>query len=114
MLVSDSSWQHLKQAIDTRWPAQGARYARLYALGIDAWRITPYLGQMADGMFGNYHGVTGTLHMDSGQQVHRALQWARFSQGTPVPVADTETGEPVDEQAVDPQPVQDGVAPTPP
>lgn len=114
MLVSDSSWQHLKQAIDTRWPAQGARYARLYALGIDAWRITPYLGQMADGMFGNYHGVTGTLHMDSGQQVHRALQWARFSQGTPVPVADTVTGEPVEEQAVEPQPVQDGVAPTPP
>ena len=94
MLEADSSWLHLKQAVDTRWPAESIRYGRLHALGIDAWRITPYLGQLADGMFGNYHGVTGTLHMDSGQQVHRTLQWARFRQGAPVPVA-----EPIAEEA---------------
>ena len=88
MLEPGGSWQHLKQAVDTRWPAESTRYGRLYALGIDAWRITPYLGQLADGMFGNYHGLTGTLHMDSGQQIHRSLQWARFHQGSPVPVVE--------------------------
>ena len=88
MLEPGGSWQHLKQAVDTRWPAESTRYGRLYALGIDAWRITPYLGQLADGMFGNYHGLTGTLHMDSGHQIHRSLQWARFHQGSPVPVVE--------------------------
>jgi hypothetical protein len=57
-------------------------------LGIDAWRITPYLGQLGGGMFGSYHGVTGTLHIDSGLQVHRGLQWARFSGGQAQPLVE--------------------------
>lgn len=99
LLDSDSSWQHLKQSITGRWPSESARYGRLHALGIDAWRITPYLGQLGGGMFGNYHGVTGTLQIDSGQQVHRTLQWARFRQGRPVALA-----EPVDTTAEAPAP----------
>jgi outer membrane PBP1 activator LpoA protein len=83
LLDTGDSWHHLKQAVGERWPEQSARYARLHALGIDAWRITPYLGQPGGGMFGSYHGVTGTLHVDTGQQVHRRLQWARFTRGEP-------------------------------
>ena len=88
MLEPGGSWQHLKHAVDTRWPAESTRDGRLYALGNDAWRITPYQGQLADGMIGNDHGLTGTLHRDSGQQIHRSLQWARFHQGSPVPVVE--------------------------
>jgi outer membrane PBP1 activator LpoA protein len=99
LLEDDGSWQHLKQSINGRWPAESARYGRLHALGIDAWRITPYLNQLGGGMFGNYYGVTGTLQIDSGQQVHRTLRWAQFRQGRPTmlaePVAATvETGAP--------------------
>ena len=86
LLGTDDSWQHLKQVVGERWPEESARYARLHALGIDAWRITPYLGQLGGGMFGSYHGVTGTLHIDSGLQVHRRLQWARFSGGQAQPL----------------------------
>jgi outer membrane PBP1 activator LpoA protein len=88
LLEDDGSWQHLKQSINERWPAESARYGRLHALGIDAWRITPYLNQLGGGMFGNYYGVTGTLQIDSGHQVHRTLQWAQFRQGRPAMLAD--------------------------
>lgn len=99
LLDDDSSWQHLKQSITGRWPSESARYGRLHALGVDAWRITPYLGQLGGGMFGNYYGVTGTLQIDSGQQVHRTLQWAQFRQGRPVALA-----EPVDTTTEAPAP----------
>lgn len=88
LLEDDGSWQHLKQSINERWPAESARYGRLHALGVDAWRITPYLNQLGGGMFGNYYGVTGTLQIDSGHQVHRTLQWAQFRQGRPAMLAD--------------------------
>jgi outer membrane PBP1 activator LpoA protein len=88
LLEDDDSWLHLKQSIDGRWPAESARYGRLHALGIDAWRITPYLNQLGGGMFGNYYGVTGTLHIDEGQHIHRTLQWAQFRQGRPVILAE--------------------------
>jgi outer membrane PBP1 activator LpoA protein len=86
MLDTDDNWQHLKQAISDHWPANAGHYGRFYALGIDAWRITPYLGQLQDGMFGAYHGVTGSLTVDRQQQVHRTLRWAQFRNGLPWPL----------------------------
>ncbi|MFV1973031.1 MAG: penicillin-binding protein activator [Thiohalobacterales bacterium] len=86
MLDTDGNWQHLKQAINDRWPANAAHYGRFYALGIDALRILPYLSQLEDGMFGAYHGVTGSLSLDRQQHVHRTLRWAQFRNGLPVPL----------------------------
>jgi outer membrane PBP1 activator LpoA protein len=94
MLDTEGNWQHLKQAINDRWPANAGHYGRFYALGIDAWRVTPYLTQLQDGMFGAYHGVTGSLSLDRQQQVHRTLRWAQFRNGLPWPlksVAETDT-----------------------
>lgn len=93
-LASNGNWQHLKRAMTDHWPSA---FSRLHALGIDAWRITPYLGQLGGGMFGTYHGITGTLQVDSSQQIHRSLQWAQFQRGQPVAVAapveiNTDTG----------------------
>jgi outer membrane PBP1 activator LpoA protein len=85
-LDDSGSWQHLKQTIREHWQANSDRYSRFYALGIDAFRITPYLRQLGSGMFGSYHGVTGNLTLDSRQQIHRTLRWARFRQGLPQPL----------------------------
>jgi len=82
-LEGSGSWQHLKQAVNEHWPANSARYSRFYALGIDAYRIAPYLKQLGSGMFSSYHGVTGNLTLDARQQIHRTLRWARFRQGLP-------------------------------
>jgi len=83
MLETDGGWQDLKQSIAERWPDGAASHARFYALGIDAYRITPYLGRFESGLFGAYHGVTGNLTLDDRQVLHRALVWAQFSNGLP-------------------------------
>jgi hypothetical protein len=82
-LDNNGNWQHLRQTIDEHWPENAARYSRFYALGIDAYRITPYLGQQMSGIFGSYQGVTGNLSLDSRQRIHRTLRWAQFRNGIP-------------------------------
>jgi outer membrane PBP1 activator LpoA protein len=82
-LESDGSWGHLQRAINEHWPANAARYARLYAFGIDAYRVVPYLGGLGGGMLGVYHGVTGNLSLDALGQINRNLRCAKFSHGLP-------------------------------
>jgi outer membrane PBP1 activator LpoA protein len=83
-LDKDSNWQHLQQAINDFWPVAANRYARLYALGIDAYRLVPYLGNVNAGMFGAYRGVTGNLTLVNQGLVSRTLRCAEFRQGVPV------------------------------
>jgi outer membrane PBP1 activator LpoA protein len=83
-LDKDGSWQHLQQTITDFWPADANRYARLYALGIDAYRLVPYLGKTSVGMFGAYRGVTGNLTLVNQGHISRTLRCAEFSQGLPV------------------------------
>jgi outer membrane PBP1 activator LpoA protein len=84
LLEAGGDWQDLKQSIAERWPDSAASNARLYALGVDAYRIIPYLGRFKSGLFGAYHGVTGNLTLDDRQVLHRALVWAQFRNGLPV------------------------------
>jgi outer membrane PBP1 activator LpoA protein len=82
-LETGGNWQHLRRTIAEQWPEEVARYSRFHALGIDAWRITPYLSQLGGGMFGAYRGVTGNLSLDGQHRVHRTLRWAQFRNGLP-------------------------------
>jgi outer membrane PBP1 activator LpoA protein len=84
VLDSGNNWKHLQEGINEYWGPNVSRYARLYALGIDAWRIVPYLGELGGSMFGAYHGVSGNLTLDSQGVVNRSLRCARFSNGIPV------------------------------
>ena len=91
-LVHNGNWEHLQQAINEYWPDNASRYKRLYALGIDAYRIIPYLSPLGSNMFGAYHGVSGNLSLDSQGQINRTLRCAKFHRGLPVllePVAET-------------------------
>jgi outer membrane PBP1 activator LpoA protein len=82
-LEADSPWQELKRNLDERWPDNAASHERFYALGIDAYRIVPYLDRFESGLLGSYQGVTGNLTLDTRQQVHRTLMWAKFRHGLP-------------------------------
>lgn len=86
ILDDSGNWRHLKQTISEHWQANSERYSRFYALGIDAFRITPYLRQLGSGMFSSYHGATGNLTLDARQQIHRTLRWAAFRGGSPQPL----------------------------
>lgn len=70
------------------WPEGHGRFERLFALGVDAYRLharLPLLQSMPDSFL---PGVTGQLSMDGRQNLVRKLQWAWFAGGEPrrVPV----------------------------
>ncbi|ABM62866.1 penicillin-binding protein activator [Halorhodospira halophila] len=60
------------------------REARLVALGIDAYRIFPYLEVLSEHPEERLDGLTGKLHLNSERVVERELVAARFVRGRPV------------------------------
>jgi uncharacterized protein len=59
------------------------RQPRLYALGIDAYKIVPYLEALRAYSGDSLDGATGVLQVDPLGRVHRKLLPARFAQGRP-------------------------------
>ncbi|MEE8428425.1 MAG: penicillin-binding protein activator, partial [Gammaproteobacteria bacterium] len=49
------------------------RQTRLYALGVDAYNVLPYLDKLGEGAFSRFHGVTGNLYLDNKRRIHREL-----------------------------------------
>jgi outer membrane PBP1 activator LpoA protein len=64
-------------------PASLTRYSRLFAMGIDAYRILPHLSRLQSGSHETLDGKTGILSLDSDRRVHRKLVWARMRNGEP-------------------------------
>ena len=86
LLQPDTSDQALAQRLGELWPQEMASYPRLLALGVDVYRILPYLGWLSSRPYERWPGNTGLLHMDASGRIHRVLQWARFVNGDVVPV----------------------------
>ncbi len=70
---------------DTDPNAQGPA-ARLFAFGMDAWALMPYLKWLRKHPGSYLSGATGQLTMDSFGRIHRTPIWARFVNGIAVPV----------------------------
>lgn len=66
------------------WPNSFNRYARLYALGADAFKLTSRLPLLS--LFPQYgfSGLSGTLYMDNQHRIQRKLKWAKMRKGMPV------------------------------
>lgn len=88
MLPSGHPLAALRDEIARLWPARDQRYARLFALGVDALSIAPYLQGLRDGSYSRHPGVSGDLYLDKERRVHRDLQWAEYSNGKPVALPD--------------------------
>ncbi len=107
--------------ISRLWPEREQRYPRLYAMGIDAFQLTPYLRESQTGMLGRYAGVTGTLYLDNARRVHRSLEWLEFKNGAVVvlppsnlPESATILGNDSNLDSTSPQDLMDDIpAPTP-
>lgn len=56
---------------------------RLYALGMDAYRILPFLNNLQSNPFERFTGYTGTIYIDHNNRIHRELVWAHFNHGNP-------------------------------
>jgi len=65
------------------------QYQRLYAFGIDAYRLYPRLKKLRQIRQSNFYGVTGKLSLDNQQRIIREQIWAQFNQGVATPLANT-------------------------
>ncbi|EKF74275.1 lipoprotein [Alcanivorax hongdengensis A-11-3] len=70
----------LHQAADTQWPDGHARYERLFAMGIDAYRLQGRLYLLSTLPTSELPGATGRLTMDN-HRIVRHLNWAIFVNG---------------------------------
>lgn len=59
------------------------RFGRLYALGIDAFQLYPYLAQLAASGNTQINGESGTLTIPRNNQIKRQLTWSTFRDGKP-------------------------------
>lgn len=85
----DMPWVFGTADIDTfksfnhNWPNSAPGSGRLFAFGLDAYRILPHLNRMRHQPGFRISGVTGQLRMTPTGRVVRELVWARFVSGEP-------------------------------
>lgn len=72
--------------------ARGAG-ARLFALGLDAYSLMPYMDWLGTHPDSYLPGATGQLASDTFGRVHRLLTWARFENGVARPVSGLTLGD---------------------
>jgi outer membrane PBP1 activator LpoA protein len=83
MVASDPVTVQIRDGVRAAWPARTARRDRLYAFGFDAYRLVPLLRSKAPATTGDIAGVTGKLHLDEHNRIHRDLDWAQIRNGIP-------------------------------
>jgi len=74
----------LKTEIENNQKRAKGNYARLYAMGVDAFRLYPRLKQLSALPHSRIFGVTGDLSIDSEGKIHRKMPFAMFKRGRPV------------------------------
>ncbi|HLA75124.1 MAG TPA: penicillin-binding protein activator, partial [Gammaproteobacteria bacterium] len=73
--------QALRQSLAAAHASNFEQLKRLYALGVDAYNVIPYLNSLHSAAEQRYAGETGTLRLDENNRLHRQLLWARFAGG---------------------------------
>ncbi len=77
----------LQSSMKTQRDDTASRFGRLYALGADAYFLTPYLNRLQAQPDSYMQGLTGRLSIDAEGRTHRTLDWARIQNGTPRPLS---------------------------
>ncbi len=83
MIANDAVTAQIRDGVRAAWPARTARRDRLYAFGFDAYRLVPALRSKSPAEASEISGVTGKLHLDSHNRIHRDLDWAQIRNGVP-------------------------------
>ena len=83
MVANDPVTTQIRDGVRAAWPARTARRDRLYAFGFDAYRLVPALRSKSPAGAGEISGVTGRLHLDEHDRIHRDLDWAQIRNGIP-------------------------------
>ena len=83
VIEPDSRNTPIHKYVDMLWSANTSRYNRMYALGVDAFRLIPNLDRLATQSTVTLAGETGDLYLTREGIIKRKLLWARFVEGTP-------------------------------
>ncbi len=70
-----------RKAILAIWPNANKKHWRLYAMGVDAYRLSAFLQARPNQL--NYYGETGHMQLTHDGKLYRQLEWARFYRGKP-------------------------------
>ncbi|MCF6218553.1 MAG: penicillin-binding protein activator [Gammaproteobacteria bacterium] len=88
IIFGDTPWtldtdkeRPLRNKILSIWPNAHKKHWRLYAMGIDAYRLSAFLQTRPSQL--NYYGETGHMQLTHEGQLYRQLEWARFYRGKP-------------------------------
>ncbi|WP_347901948.1 penicillin-binding protein activator [Pseudomonas purpurea] len=79
----------LRKQVTAQWPQAGSSLGRLYAMGVDAYRLAPRLGQLKALPDSRIEGQSGSLAMTPSQRIQRQLPWAQFVSGQVQRLPDT-------------------------
>ncbi len=74
----------IQDALNRNWSQERSQYRRLYALGIDAYRLIPQIGRLSAEKNTFLNGETGDLSITPDNIVKRKLRRAQFVEGKPV------------------------------
>ena len=83
VLEADSTIRSQRAQATALWAAATGRYARLYAMGMDAYRLSTQMNRLLLMPEFGISGATGLLTLDGMHHVQRRLVWAQFQQGIP-------------------------------
>lgn len=81
VLAPDATATKLQAVLQKYWPTSMTNHKRLYAFGMDAFQVLPYLSQLPSQQ---WQGQTGLLYLVSNGTIHRRLLWAQFVDGIPL------------------------------
>jgi outer membrane PBP1 activator LpoA protein len=79
----------LRQQVTNQWPQAAGSLGRLYAMGVDAYRLAPRLTQLKAMPENRIDGLSGSLAINPSQRVERQLPWAQFVDGKVQRLPDT-------------------------
>lgn len=71
----------LRQQVSGQWPQAAGSLGRLYAMGVDAFRLAPRLSQLKALPDSSVDGLSGRLTLNPAQRIERHLPWAEFRNG---------------------------------
>ncbi len=76
------------QDINKHWPVLNKSHSRLFALGIDAYRLIPQLKRLQLNPDEQYQGLTGNLSVNENGQIRRELLLATYVKGKAIDITD--------------------------
>ena len=83
LLVAEGDTPLSRESLAELMPESDDHYQRLYAMGIDSFRLLPNLARLQSNPKEMLEGKTGNLYLDRINQVHRQLVWAEMRSGVP-------------------------------